>query len=65
MAAAARAWTVLFRAYLPDVHSQLVDLSLVEPVHGTNQHSPGHSQRRSEPDVSVVLQGEVTTRPCG
>jgi hypothetical protein len=33
MAAAARAWIVPFRGYLPDVHMQLVDLSLVEPVH--------------------------------
>jgi hypothetical protein len=31
--AAARAWIVPFRGYLPDVHMQLVDLSLVEPVH--------------------------------
>jgi hypothetical protein len=33
MAAAARAWMVPFRGYFPDVHMQLVDLSLVEPVH--------------------------------
>jgi hypothetical protein len=32
-AAAARAWIVPFRGYFPDVHMQLVDLSLVEPVH--------------------------------